>query len=388
MNSRVRLVDLPAQFTALQPEITAAVMDVLARGDYILGRAVAEFETAFAAYCGTGHAIGCANGLDGLTLLLQAAEIGSGDEVITQCNSFAATAYSITRAGATPVLVDCRDDDLSMDLDQIEAAITPATRAIVGVHLYGRLLDVVRLREIARTHGLLVFEDAAQAHGGISPAGGSVAGTLRRAGGLTDAGSFSFYPAKNLGAAGDGGMVTTDRHDLAERVRLALNYGQSKRYIHAAPNGTNSRLDTIQAAILLVKLGHLDDWNDRRRQVAQWYATALMNTGLHLPPLPPDPRQHVWHLYTVRVPAGCDRDRVRNILEEQEIETGLHYPRPIHLQPAFASLNRPRGAFPVAESAAERLISLPMHPFLTRDDVERVAAALEGALSAQEAARP
>jgi len=384
----VRFVDLPAQFTALEPEITAAVMGVLARGDYILGRAVTDFETAFAAYCGTGHAMGCANGLDGLTLLLQAAEIGPGDEVITQCNSFAATAYSITRAGARPVLVDCRDDDLSMDLDQIEAAITPATRAIVGVHLYGRLLDVVRLRQIADAHGLLVFEDAAQAHGGIPPGRGSVAGPLRRAGGLSDGGSFSFYPAKNLGAAGDGGMVTTDRHDLAARVRLAVNYGQSERYIHAAPNGTNSRLDTIQAAILLVKLGHLDAWNDRRRQVAGWYATALAESGLHLPPLPPEPREHVWHLYTVRVPAGCDRDRVRSSLAEREIETGLHYPRPIHLQPAFASLNLPRGSFPVAETAAERLISLPMHPFLTQDDVQRVAAALDTALAAQGAARP
>ena len=384
----MRFVDLPAQFTALEPEITAAVMGVLARGDYILGRAVAEFETAFADYCGASHAIGCANGLDGLTLLLQAAEIGPGDEVITQCNSFAATAYSITRAGATPVLVDCRDDDLAMDLDQIEAAITPATRAIVGVHLYGRVLDVARLRQVADAHRLLLFEDAAQAHGGIPFNNGGFSGPRRRAGALSDGGSFSFYPAKNLGAAGDGGMVTTHRLDLSERVRLAINYGQSERYIHAAANGTNSRLDTIQAAILLVKLAHLDAWNARRRQVAEWYATALADTGLQLPPLPTEPDSHVWHLYTVRVPPGCDRDRVRAILAEQEIETGLHYPRPIHLQPAFASLNILRGAFPVAESAAERLISLPMHPFLTRDDVHRVAAALETALAAQGAARP
>jgi dTDP-4-amino-4,6-dideoxygalactose transaminase len=367
----VRFSGVDAEVRELREQLDAAIADVLSACDFILGGAVTSFEQAFASLCGTAHAIGCANGLDALTLLLQAAGVGPGDEVITQANSFIATAYSIARAGATPVLVDCRPADMSLDVDQVEAVIGPRTRAIVGVHLYGRLLDTGPLRDIAARHGLRLFEDAAQAHGAIP---GSMAGATRasRAGSLSDGASFSFYPAKNLGAAGDGGIVTTSDPDLAARVRLAINYGQRERYVHDAVHGTNSRLDTIQAAILAVKLPHLDQWNAARREAAGWYCSRLSGTSLTVPPPPAAPESHVWHLYPVRVPDPARRDAIRTQLAAAGIETGIHYPRPIHLQNAFAHLRRPIGSYPVAEDAAGRIISLPMHAFLDRRQVDHV----------------
>jgi len=367
--SRIPFVDLAAQRRALAPALSEACLDSLDRGDYILGRDVLEFEREWAEWTGVRHAIGVDSGTSALELALRAHGIGEGDEVITVANTFVATAFAIYHAGARVVLVDADPVTYLMDPALIEAAITPRTRAIMPVHLYGQPADMDAINAIARGHGLKVIEDACQAHG-------ARAGSFRT-GALGDAAAFSFYPGKNLGAQGDGGMLVTDDDEVAERARLLRNYGQRVKYTSEIV-GYNRRLDTLQAAMLRVKLPHLDGWNAARREHAARYAEALADLPL-VRPVTREGVEHVWHLYVVRVP---DRDTVRERLAAEGIETGIHYPVPVHLQPACADLDYLPGSFPVTEAAAAQIVSLPIYPELPEDAPRRVADALAACLDA------
>ena len=393
----VPLLELTQQHAALREEIDAAIARVIDRGEFILGEEVARFEADFAAYCGARHAVGVASGLDALTLSLVALGIGPGDEVITAANTFIATALAIVHAGATPVLVDCDREQLSIDVAQVAAAITPRTRAILPVHLYGRMADMSGLAALADRHGLAIVEDAAQAHGAALEG--------RAAGAWGVAGCFSFYPSKNLGALGDGGAVVTSDAALADKLRRLRNYGARQKHVHESI-GYNSRLDPLQAAVLGVKLPHLDDWNHARRRAAAKLrgllasdayeptgATAGLSSsavvdGAHssdefrgrrpieLKALPRDaefPVDHVQHLFPVEVD---HRDLVARWLAECGIGSGVHYPTPVHLAPAMAQLGYQRGAFPVAERAADRLLSLPLYPEIRDEQLQRVAEAV------------
>jgi dTDP-4-amino-4,6-dideoxygalactose transaminase len=367
--SRTPFVDLAAQRQALAPALAEACLASLDRGDYILGRDVLEFEREWADWTGVRHAIGVDSGTSALELALRAHGIGEGDEVITVANTFVATAFAIYHAGARAVLVDADPVTYLMDPDLIEAAITPRTRAIMPVHLYGQPADMDAINAIARRHGLTVIEDACQAHGARA---GSV-----RVGALGDAAAFSFYPGKNLGAQGDGGMLVTDDDEVAERARLLRNYGQRVKYTSEIV-GYNRRLDTLQAAMLRVKLPHLDGWNAARREHAARYDEALADLPL-VRPVTREAVEHVWHLYVVRVPG---RDAVRERLAAEGIETGIHYPVPVHLQPACADLDYLPGSFPVTEAAAAEIVSLPMYPELPEDAPRRVADVLAACLDA------
>ena len=360
----IPFVDLAAQRAALGPALETAACRAIARGDYVLGGDVAAFEAEFAWWCGARHAVGVSSGSAALEIALLAHGVGPGDEVITAANSFVATAFSISAVGATPVLVDVDLGTLLIDPAEVEAAITPRTRAIVPVHLYGQPADMRLLRAIAREAGVALIEDACQAHGARE--------LSRRAGALGDAAAFSFYPAKNLGGCGDGGMLVTDSDEVAEQARLLRNYGQRVKYRSDIVGG-NHRLDTLQAALLRVKLPHLDNWNQRRAEHAARYEEALGDLPVVLPLTRPCV-EPVWHLYVVRVPR---RDEVRNRLGAMGIETGIHYPIPIHEQPAYASLGHKLGDFPVTEAAAREILSLPMYPELPEDAPARVAEALE-----------
>jgi dTDP-4-amino-4,6-dideoxygalactose transaminase len=365
--SGIPFVDLAAQRQALAPRLAEACLDSLDRGDYILGRDVELFEREWAAWTGARHAVGVDSGTSALELTLRAHGIGPGDEVITVANTFVATAFAISHAGALPVLVDADPRTYLMDPSGIEAAITPRTAAIMPVHLYGQPADMDAICAIARSHGLLVIEDACQAHGARDRG--------RPAGTLGDAAAFSFYPGKNLGAQGDGGMLVTDDDEVAERARLLRNYGQRVKYTSQIV-GYNRRLDTLQAAMLRVKLPHLDDWNDRRRTHALRYDEALAELPL-VRPATRDGVEHVWHLYVVRVPS---RELIRERLAREGIQTGIHYPVPVHLQPAYGALGHSRGSFPVTEAAADEILSLPMYPELPEHAPRRVAEALAAAL--------
>ena len=356
-------MDLAAQRAALDPDLENACVAALRRGDYVLGADVAALEEEFAAFCAVRHAVGVDSGTAALELGLLARGIGPGDEVITAANSFVASAFAISNVGATPVFVDVDTVTALIDPGLIEAAITAHTAAIMPVHLYGQPADMVAIREIARRHGLWVIEDACQAHGAREQ--------TARAGTLGDAAAFSFYPAKNLGAHGDGGMLVTNDDEVADRARLLRNYGQRVRY-RSDIVGANHRLDTIQAAMLRVKLPHLDDWNAARREHAARYDDALQGLRL-VRPVTRDGVQHVWHLYVIRVP---ERDAVRAQLAEMGIETGIHYPIALHQQPAYASLGYRAGDLPVAEAWAAEVLSLPMYPELPVDVPQRVAQAL------------
>lgn len=357
----IPFVDLKAQYHAIQPEVNAAIADVLENTDFILGRAVGEFEEAFAAYCDTEYAIGVDSGYSALELILRAYDIGPGDEVITAANTFVATVLAITMCGATPVLVDADPVTYNLDPNQLEAAITPATRAILPVHLYGQPAEMDPIVTIARKHGLLVFEDAAQGHGGRYHG--------RRVGALSDAAAFSFYPGKNLGAYGDGGAVVTNDRTVADRLRLLRNLGQRVKYQHEV-KGFNRRLDTIQAAVLKTKLPHLDQWNAQRRRAAADYQRQLAGIpGVVTPSVAKDV-EHVYHLYVIRTP---NRDAMQECLKKAGVATGLHYPTPIHLQQAYGELGYQRGDFPVTEGLAADILSLPIYPELTSDMVAYVA---------------
>jgi len=368
--SRVPLVDLKAQYRTIREEVRAAMDGVLERTDFILGGAVGEFEAAFAAYCGTRFAVGVDSGLSALELGLRALGIGPGDEVITAANSFIASVLPISYVGATPVLVDV--DEVTYDLDpaQVEAAITPRTKAIMPVHLYGQMADMDAIMDIAERHGLKVIEDACQAHGATFRG--------RRAGSFGHVAAFSFYPAKNLGAYGDGGMLVTNDEAVYEHVRLLRNYGSRVKYHHEVA-GMNRRLDTIQAAVLGAKLPHLDAWNAARRRLAALYDEALAGTSVRTPATAPG-REHVFHLYVVR---SRERDALRAHLDASGIDTGIHYPIPIHLQPAYGHLGYGPGDFPVTEALAREALSLPMYAELPEQAVRRVADAVRAFDAAQ-----
>ena len=359
-------LDLKAQYHSIKAEIDAAVMSVLESTQYILGEEVAAFEREFAGYCHASQAIGVNSGTSALHLALLAAGIGPGDEVITVPFTFVATVSAICYTGATPVFVDIEPDYFTMDPSKIEAAITPKTKAIMPVHLYGQPADMDPIMEIARRRGLTVIEDAAQAHGSDYHG--------RRCGSIAEIAGFSFYPGKNLGAYGEGGAITTTRADIAATCRTLRDWGQEKRYEHRL-KGFNYRMDGIQGAILRVKLRHLEAWTERRRQVAEWYAAALDPDSVRPPKARPGCR-HVYHVYAVRTD---DREKLRDVLGKQGIQTGVHYPIPVHLQPAHADLGYHAGDFPVAEQVAREVLSLPMFPEMTREQVQAVAEAVSGA---------
>lgn len=358
--------DLKSQYRSIKDEIDAAVLRVLDSTQYILGEEVAAFEREFATYCHASEAVAANSGTSALHLALLAAGIGPGDDVITTPFTFVATVAAIRYAGASPVLVDIEPDYYTLDTSKIESAITPRTKAIMPVHLYGQPADMDPILEIARRRHLIVIEDAAQAHGAEYHG--------RRCGSLAEIAGFSFYPGKNLGAYGEGGAVTTMRADLAAMCRTLRNWGEETRYEHRY-KGFNYRMDGIQGAILRVKLRHLEAWTERRRQVASWYDVELDPSTVRVPKARPGCR-HVYHVYAVRTD---ERDRLRDALTKQGIQTGVHYPIPVHLQPAHADLGYGPGDFPVAEAVAREVVSLPIFPEMTREQVQTVAAAVAGA---------
>jgi dTDP-4-amino-4,6-dideoxygalactose transaminase len=360
---KIPFVDLATQYRSIKSEADAAVLRVFERGDFILGQDVTAFEQEFAAYCEASHCLGVANGTDALKIALQACGIGPGDEVISAAHTFIATTLAITECGATPVLIDCDPDYYLIDVSKIEAAITPRTKAILPVHLYGQCADMDPILAIAKKHNLVVIEDACQSHGARYKG--------KRAGSIGDIAGFSFYPGKNLGAYGDAGAITTNRADLAERVKLLRNYGQRVKYQHDVRGG-NSRLDSVQAAVLRVKLKHLDDWNASRGRAAEQYGKALASKNLGLPKVAPY-TTHVFHLYVVQTD---DRAGLQKALDAAGAQHGIHYPIPIHRQPAMAGLGYAEGAFPVSERIAPRILSLPMFPELSKEQIARVAAAI------------
>lgn len=353
----VPFLDLRAGYLALKPDIDAAVARVLESGWYILGPEVEGFETAFAVYCQAAHCVGVANGLDALILSLRALDIGQGDEVIVPSNTFIATWLAVSAVGAVPIPVEPDLHTYNIAPEQISAAITPKTRAIIAVHLYGQPADLDPILTIARNKNLAVIEDAAQAHG--------AAYKTTRIGAHSDVVCWSFYPGKNLGAMGDGGAITTNRSDIAERVRVLRNYGSRAKYVNEE-QGTNSRLDPLQAAILKVKLDHLDDWTRRRREIARQYIDNL--SGVTLPHVPnwADP---VWHLFVIRHP---QRDQLMSQLSEEGISTMIHYPIPPHLQQAYTQCGYQKGDFPRAEQYANDMLSLPIGPQMLPEAQEKV----------------
>jgi len=364
--SRQPLVDLAAQYRELRDELLPEIERLMASGAFVGGEAVARFESSFAALCGAPHAVGVANGTDALHLALRALGVGPGDEVITVPNTFVATVEAIVQAGARPVLVDVRPDTLVMDVAALDGARTSRTRAVIPVHLYGRLVEVEPIERWCATRAIALLEDAAQAHGACRAG--------RRAGAFGDAAAFSFYPAKNLGAAGEAGAVVTRRADVAARVARLRDHGQGERYHHDLV-GYNSRLDALQAAVLSVKLRRLEAWNARRRALAAIYHERLGKVkALECLPAPAEAESHVYHLFVVRC-AG--REALRAALTARGIDTGLHYPVPIHRQRAWADLGYAEGAFPVAEAAGRSVLSLPIYPQMTDDAVHRVCDAIE-----------
>jgi dTDP-4-amino-4,6-dideoxygalactose transaminase len=365
----IPFVDLQAQYRALKPEIDAAVLRVFEQTQFILGPAVAAFERDFAAYCHTSEAIGVNSGTSALHLALLAAGVGPGDEVITVPYTFVATVAAIEYAGATPVLVDVERDYWTMDPAAFEAAITPRTKAVIPVHLYGQPADMDPILDIARRHGIVVIEDACQAHGSDYKG--------RRCGSIGDYGCFSFYPGKNLGAYGEGGAIVTNNAERAAHIRLLRAWGEEVRYEHKY-RAFNYRMDGVQGAVLGVKLQHLEAWTEARRTRAAEYTRQLAGTTAQ-PPVARDGVRHVYHLYTVRVP---DRDALRARLTEAGVQTGVHYPVPVHLQPAYRDLGYVQGDFPVSESVAGEILSLPMFPELTDAQIAEIAGVIRAAVPA------
>ncbi len=356
---KVPFLDLRAAYLELKPEIDAAVARVLDSGCYILGPEVEAFEAEYAAYCEAEHAIGVANGLDALHLALLAMGVGPGDEVIVPSNTYIATWLAVSHCGATPVPVEPVEATYNIDPARIEAAITPATRVILPVHLYGQPADLDPILAIARKHGLRVLEDGAQAHGARYKG--------RRIGAHGDAVAWSFYPGKNLGALGDGGAVTTNDPEIADRIRVLRNYGSRVKYVNEV-KGFNSRLDPIQAAVLRVKLRVLDEWNVRRRAIAQRYLEGLASSCLLLPKVP-EWAAPVWHLFVVR---SAERDALVKQLNGAGVGTLIHYPIPPHLQEVYAVMGFGVGAFPLAEKFANEVLSLPLAPQMSVQVVEMI----------------
>jgi dTDP-4-amino-4,6-dideoxygalactose transaminase len=372
----VPLVDLAWQHREIADEVRAGFDEVIAGNAFILGPAVARFERCMADAVGAAHCIGVGSGTDALELALRALDVGPGDEVVVPAHTFVATALAVLRAGATPIVVDVDAGSLQMDPARAEAALSPRTRVLMPVHMFGQMVPLEPFEALAREHGLALVEDAAQAHGARS--GGRCAGSVGVAAGL------SFYPGKNLGAYGDAGAVLTSDDEVAERLRRLRNWGSDTRY-HHPERGFNSRLDTLQAVVLQAKLARLERWNERRRQAALRYDEALaplVAAGrLRIPARPGGPKAHVFHLYPVLVADGR-RDAVLEGLQARGIGAGVHYPTPLHLHGALASLGHAAGDFPVAERACRELLSLPMHPGLEPAQQERVARALTALLGA------
>ena len=364
MGSMIPFLDLKAQYRSIKPEIEAAVAAVLESGQFVLGPEVEAFEREFAAYSGAQAGIAVNTGTSALHLALLAAGVGPGDEVITVPFTFVATVSAVCYTGATPVLVDVDPVSFTMDPAQVEAAITPRTKAILPVHLYGQPADMDPILEIAKRHGLVVIEDACQAHGA------SYKG--RRAGSIGDMACFSFYPGKNLGACGEGGMVVTSNAGFERTIRMLRDWGAEKKYLHLL-RGFNYRMEGIQGAILRVKLRHLESWTEGRRAAAARYAQLLDGVTAVSAPAEMSYARHVWHVYAVRTPA---REALQQALGAAGVSTGIHYPIPVHLQPAFKDLGYVQGDFPHSEAAAREVLSLPMFPELTAAQQEVVVAAI------------
>jgi dTDP-4-amino-4,6-dideoxygalactose transaminase len=372
---QVPFVDLAAQYRTIAGEINEATSKVLQEADFILGREVNLFEEEFAAFCEAKYAVGVDSGTSALELALRAYDIGPGDEVITAANSFIASALAISHAGAKPVLVDVDPGTYTMDVTAIASAITPRTKAVLPVHLYGHPAHMDPIRQLAEKRGLVVIEDACQAHGTRYRG--------RRTGSLGHAAAFSFYPGKNLGAYGDGGIVVTNDRGIAKRLEMLRNYGQKEKYQHMF-RGYNRRLDTLQAAVLRVKLKYLEKWNAARRWNAILYHRFLEGCGVVLPG-EAGGAESVWHLYVIRAE---QRDVLREHLISQGISASIHYPIPIHLQPAYRDLGYQRGEFPVTESCAQQILSLPMYAEMTQGQIEFVAGTIRGFMSARPDGQP
>jgi dTDP-4-amino-4,6-dideoxygalactose transaminase len=375
MQPRVPFVDLTAQYRTIAAEINEATSRVIQEADFILGREVNLFEEEFASFCEARYAVGVDSGTSALELALRAFDIGAGDEVITAANSFIASALAISHAGATPVLVDIDAFTHTMDVAAIEKAITPRTKALLPVHLYGHPAHMEPIRQLADKHGLVVIEDACQAHGTRYKG--------KRAGSLGHAAAFSFYPGKNLGAYGDGGMVVTNDRGIAKRLAMLRNYGQKEKYQHLF-RGYNRRLDTLQAAVLRVKLKYLEEWNAARRWNAVLYHKFLDGTGVVLPG-EAGGAESVWHLYVIRTE---NRDLLRDYLVSRGVSASIHYPIPIHLQPAYQDLRYKRGDFPVTEAYAQQILSLPMFAELTQGQIEFIAQVIRGFVAAKKDDQP
>jgi dTDP-4-amino-4,6-dideoxygalactose transaminase len=358
----VPMVDLKAQYARIKTDVDAAIARIIEQTAFVRGKDCTLFEEEFARYCGVAHAVGVANGTDALTIALWASNVGPGDEVATTTSTFIATGEAILLNRAKPVFVDIDPDTFTMDPGHLKRVITPRTKVILPVHLYGLPADMTAILDVAAKKGIPVLEDAAQAHGAL--VGEKKAGSLGRAG------CFSFYPGKNLGAYGDAGMVVTDDYDFSVRVRRIANHGGGvDKYDNVVP-GTNSRLDTLQAAVLRAKLPHLDLWTRERRERAQAYTRALEGVKSVLTPKEPAGRQSAWHLYTIRV---RDREGLQDHLKEKGISTAIHYPKPLHLQPAMSAAGGRTGDCPVAERLSLEVLSLPLYPELPMEELERIA---------------
>lgn len=365
----IPLVDLKAQYATIKSELDTAIHHILDNTAFIMGKPVSDFEANFATYTQAKHAIGVSSGTDALVIAMQAMGLETGDEVITPAHTFIATVEPMMQLGLKPVFVDIDPETFNIDVNKIEAAITEKTKAIVPVHLYGQAANMTAIAEIAKKHNLLILEDAAQAHG--SSWNNQPVGTH----GIATA--FSFYPGKNLGAAGDAGGIITNDDSIAETARLLLNHGSETKYRHVKI-GYTSRLDALQAAVLNVKLNHIEQWTEQRRTNAAYYDDLMAEIPGVVAPKTDDQARHVYHLYVVRVPN--DRDATLQHLHDKGIGAGIHYPIPLHLQPALAELGYKEGDFPHAEEAANQIISLPMYPELTKEQMEQVAQTLREAI--------
>jgi dTDP-4-amino-4,6-dideoxygalactose transaminase len=383
---RVPFVDLRAQHDELRVDIDVAIGDLIDKSTFIGGDQVSSFERNFAGFCGARHAISCGSGTDALKLALMAAGVRRGDEVITVPNTFIATVEAIMMIGGFPAFADIDRPTYNLSPDKLSEFLKKGCRleqdghfaniktgrpvvAVLPVHLYGLPADMIPILEVAKKYNLKVIEDACQAHGATY----KLNGVEKRAGTLGDVAAFSFYPGKNLGAMGEGGIVTTSSPDIDKNIRIWRDHGQSQRYIHVSPDGWNSRLDTVQCAILDIKLRKLDEWNERRRRAVQWYRDRLAGNEKIVLPFEPEGRKHIYHLFVVRLP---DREKAREALSNRGIGVGMHYPIPLHLQEAYSNLGYRKGDFPESEAAAASILSLPIFPHITEDQVDYVCRCL------------
>jgi len=364
----VPFVDLKPQYQTIKDEVLVKINEVFEKGSYILGPEAKAFEEEFAAYCQCKYAVGVNSGTDALYISISALDIDAGDEVILPTHTFIATALCISYTGATPVFVDIEDETYNIDPVSFEKAITPKTKAVLPVHIYGQPANMDEINAIAQKHGIKVIEDACQAHGALYK--------NKKAGSLGDIGCFSFYPTKNLGAFGDAGILVTNDQKVYETAQMLRDYGRQGRYEHKV-KGYNSRLDTVQAVVLSAKLKRLDEWSRMRQEVAAYYRECLQDAEEVTIPKVKDDRTHVYHLYVIRVK---NRDQVLEGLKQKNVNALIHYPIPIHLQTAYADLGYTRGRFPVAEQVADEIISLPMFPHMTKDQVDEVCNSLKEVL--------